>query len=126
MPVPGRVLAARAGHDDRDRRVDVVLWDIKGKVAGLPVYQLLGGTARDGVLVYGYASGGDVAELLDDVAASTDRGYRAVRVRAAVPGLGQVYGVHEHGTAVYEPASTGRCRWRRSGRPDRTCGSCRG
>ncbi|WP_306212847.1 D-mannonate dehydratase ManD [Actinoplanes sp. RD1] len=84
--------------------VDVALWDIKGKVAGLPVYQLLGGRSRDGVLVYCHASGADVPALLDDVDAYRDRGFRAIRAQAAVPGLSGSYGVRK-GT-IYEPAAT--------------------
>jgi mannonate dehydratase len=84
--------------------VDTALWDLKGKVAGLPVYQLLGGRSREGVTVYGHASGRDPKEVLASVAGFLDRGYRAVRVQSAVPGLADIYGI---GSGVhYEPAGS--------------------
>ena len=82
--------------------VDMALWDIKGKVAGMPVYQLLGGRSRDGVTVYGHANATSVDDLLVAVAGLVDRGYRAVRVQTGIPGLATVYGVSD--AAHYEPA----------------------
>jgi mannonate dehydratase len=85
--------------------VDVALWDILGKLAGVPVYRLLGGAARAGVTVYGHANGATVDELLTDVARYRDEGYRAIRVQAAVPGLDSTYGIGGKGTGhTYEPA----------------------
>ena len=85
--------------------VDTALWDIKGKVAGLPVYQLLGGRSREGVTVYGHASADTAEEVLSEVARFVDDGYRAVRVQTGVPDMATTYGVNlEHPGEPYEPA----------------------
>ncbi|MBM0236551.1 D-galactonate dehydratase family protein [Micromonospora sp. ATA32] len=83
--------------------VDTALWDIKGKVAGLPVYQMLGGRSREGVTVYGHANGETPDEVLTEVARYVDLGYRAVRVQCGVPGLAKTYGVSGD-RMFYEPA----------------------
>ncbi|WP_433604740.1 D-mannonate dehydratase ManD [Dactylosporangium sp. CA-139114] len=83
--------------------VDTALWDIKGKVAGLPVYQLLGGRSREGVTVYGHANAETVEDVLVEVARYADLGYRAVRVQTGVPGLETTYGVGKD-KLFYEPA----------------------
>jgi mannonate dehydratase len=59
--------------------IDLALWDIKGKQAGLPVYQLLGGKAREGVTCYSHAHGRDPIETEDSARALIARGFRVVR-----------------------------------------------
>lgn len=67
--------------------VDTALWDIKGKLAGLPLYQLFGGKSRDGALVYAHATGEDVPQLIDAMEHYRDEGYQAIRVQCGIPGL---------------------------------------
>jgi len=87
--------------------VDTALWDIKGKALGAPVYQLLGGRARDGVTVYGHANGETIEETIEAAAGYVKRGYKAVRLQCGVPGIPDAYGV-AHGKLPYEPAVKGR------------------
>jgi mannonate dehydratase len=83
--------------------VDMALWDIKAKVAGLPLYQLLGGASRDGVMVYCHANGETVDDTIAVARNYQAQGYKAIRLQSGVPGLASTYGVAK-GNKPYEPA----------------------
>jgi len=83
--------------------VDMALWDIKAKAAGLPLYQLLGGKCRDGAMVYCHANGITIEETLEKAQGYIAQGFKAVRLQSGVPGLKSTYGVSKTQKS-YEPA----------------------
>jgi mannonate dehydratase len=83
--------------------VDMALWDIKAKAANMPLYQLLGGASRSGVLVYGHANGETIDETIQQALEYKQKGYRAIRLQSGVPGMAGTYGVSKDKT-FYEPA----------------------
>jgi mannonate dehydratase len=83
--------------------VDTALWDIKAKVVGLPLYQLLGGASREGCMVYAHANGTTIEDTIRVARAEQGKGYKAIRLQCGVPGLASTYGVAKHGQR-YEPA----------------------
>ena len=84
--------------------MDQALWDIKGKMAGMPVYDLLGGRAREAAAVYVHASGREPAEVADKVSAFMDQGFHHIRVQVDTPGYA-TYGTK----GLEKKAETGAC-----------------
>ena len=72
--------------------IDQALWDIKGKRANMPVYQLLGGKCREAVPVYVHASGNDFDHVVEQAHRYVEQGFRYLRCQVVIPGL-STYGV---------------------------------
>ena len=67
--------------------VDQALWDIKGRQAGMPVYELLGGKCRRGAMIYSHASGREINETIEQARHLMSQGIKAVRLQVGIPGM---------------------------------------
>jgi mannonate dehydratase len=91
--------------------IDQALWDIKGRQAGMPIYQLAGGKCREAVDTYVHADGAEFQEVVDNAKRYLGQGFRNVRVQVGVPGMAG-YGARRSGSApkalhdkpLFEPA----------------------
>ena len=95
--------------------VDQALWDIKGRQAGMPVYQLLGGKCREAAATYTSIGGSEIQQIVDGARKAMAEGYRHIRLQINVPGM-SAYGAGGGGAAapkiqalhkdpVYEPGA---------------------
>ncbi len=67
--------------------IDQALWDIKGRQAGMPVYQLAGGKCREAADCYAHADGADYPDVVASAKRYMAQGFRNVRVQIGVPGM---------------------------------------
>jgi mannonate dehydratase len=91
--------------------VDMALWDIKGKQASMPLYQLLGGKCREAAAVYSHARGKVPQAVVEDVEQFLDQGYRYVRVQMGGYGGARAETAKPQGAAegaYYDPRAYAR------------------
>jgi mannonate dehydratase len=92
--------------------IDMALWDIKARQAGMPVYQLAGGKCREAVACYAHADGPEFADVIAAAKKYMAQGFRHVRVQVGLPGMAGYGSAHNnqsnlkplHDKPVFEPA----------------------
>lgn len=62
--------------------LEMALWDIKGKAFGVPVYELLGGRARDSIMVYSWIGGDRPSDVVNAALERKNMGFTAVKMNA--------------------------------------------
>ncbi|MGD0696291.1 MAG: enolase C-terminal domain-like protein [Terriglobia bacterium] len=89
--------------------IDEALWDIKGRQANMPVYQLLGGKVREAAATYATVGGMEIPEVIDRARQAMQTGFKHIKVQIGVPGMA-AYGPRGgpaakglHDGAVFEP-----------------------
>jgi mannonate dehydratase len=96
--------------------IDQALWDIKGRQAGMPVYQLAGGKCREAADTYAHASGAEFEEVVENAKQYLAQGFRNIRVQVGLPGMAGYGSQHMdanrpkalHDKPLFDPAAQSR------------------
>jgi mannonate dehydratase len=96
--------------------IDQALWDIKGRQAGMPVYQLAGGKCREAAACYAHASGAEFEDVVENAKKYMAQGFRHVRVQVGLPGMAGYGSQHKdsgrpaalHDKPLFDPAAQSR------------------
>jgi mannonate dehydratase len=86
--------------------VDQALWDIKGRQAGMPVYELVGGKCREAAACYSHAQGADIPRCIESARRLMEQGFKHIRVQVGAPGMAS-YGSGGAGAAKVESLHEG-------------------